>query len=41
MTADPATIAAARQLLDQLGITTADLQTMPDAFSRHRPWASR
>jgi hypothetical protein len=27
MAADPATVAAARQLLDQLGITAADLQT--------------
>ena len=29
MTADPATVAAARQLLEQLGITTADLQCAP------------
>ncbi|HZM82547.1 MAG TPA: site-specific integrase [Candidatus Limnocylindrales bacterium] len=33
MTADPATIAAARQLLDQLGITTADLETVLDIGS--------
>jgi len=33
MTADPNTIAAARQLLDQLGITSADLESTPDLFA--------